>query len=250
MHKKLLAISLLSVLTLGAGCQASPSTPGAPQKTGSFGWGGGNNCDHPYYPLKAGTKITYETSVGARKNTFSWEVVKASTEEAQIKYHFEPSTDVVSNISCDGSGLIVKEFVNPSNAGATQSTSKTLSTSGNFLPKNLNATSKWSNEFVVETTNTNPDLVRLGLAKTVMTISSNNKSLGETSVTTPAGTFTAMKVEQKTSMRITLNDGKPDLVTDTVTMNYFVQGKGLVKSETEDQYAGKIDMDAVSIQIP
>jgi hypothetical protein len=261
--RHLLSLSTLALLLTGAGCGSTSSvTPSvtptmptsapaavAPSVVADLG-----ACNNPYYPLKKGTKVDYSSHVGKTTNSYSWEVTDAATDHVTLAYHFPHASDATTDMACGPTGIRTTTYLNLnqlSSSAATQATSKTISSSGDFLPSDLHVGSTWQNSYELEITNTNPELVKLGMGTSHMTISAQNKALDEESVTVAAGTFTAIKVESKSTMKISLGAKLPTTNTDVMSYLYFVKGKGLVKTETSGTSGGSdFGSEATSITIP
>ncbi len=260
--RHLFSLAAATLLLTGAGCSApstaptstptpTPTTSAASAPTAVASDLG--NCNHPYFPLKKGTKIDYSSHVGKTTNAYSWEVTDTSPDHVNLTYHFGKASDANTEMTCSPTGIRTTTYLNLNqlSTAATQATSKTISSSGEFLPKDLHVGSTWQNGYELEITNTNPQLVKLGMGTSHMTITTKNTAIDEETVTVAAGTFTAIKVESKSSMAIKLGAKLPDTNTDVTSYLYFVKGKGLVKTETSGVAgSGAFGSEATNIIIP
>lgn len=249
-----LASPLLVALLFGAGCSSTPpsSTSDAPRaEAPSPVPVARGSCDHAYYPLKSGSSITYKTISTGPSTSFSMTVVEATQASAKLKYHFEPSFDLDSEIACTNEGIRATSYLDMGSAfSGGKMSAKTISSYGQLLPQDLRVGSVWASGYEVETTTTMPDAVRMGMGSGRSTFHTTNTAMGEVTVTVPAGTFTALKVESKMKIHTVLGARMPPMDSESTTYNYFVRGKGLVKSETTDSRGGSSGMEATSIETP
>ncbi len=249
---------LASSLLLGAGCQVRTSAPEAVVPTGEqprqeqSAVATNTNCDHPYYPLRLGTKTSYATHYGTGHDSqLSWEVRALTNDKATLHYTFDRGLTMDSDISCGTDGLLAKTYLNMGSAlTGSNVKAKTISSSGHFLPRDLQVGSTWTSTYEVEAENDNPDAARLGMKTTHMDLKVENKALGEESVTVPAGTFTALKIEAKNTMKMKLGPNLPVVNSTFTTYSYFVRGKGMVKSETSGASGMNSSMEATEIIVP
>lgn len=252
---RILPAVLCSLVLLGVGCSpesrpATPESPAAETPSAPLAQGGGT-CDHPYYPLKQGTKVTFNTQAAEQDNAFSFEVTEASSDRATLTYQFGPTLHMESEIVCGDDGIHATGYLNMAGAlSGGQLTSRTVSARGSILPNDFRVGSTWSSMFEVETQNTNPDAIRLGMGTGHMTMHTTSTALGEESVTVPAGTFDAIKVEMKMKTRMVLGGSIPPIDTETTSYSYFVRGKGMVKTETLDSRGTNSTMEATEILTP
>ena len=129
---------------------------------------------------------------------------------------------------------------------------ETLSQEGVFLPKDLRVGSEWDTTYAVEGKFTTPAMGNQPV-NMKQSIAMQQKALAEESVTVPAGTFTAIKIEQKTT--VTIDFGANAIMQQfasqmppITTTNYLwlVKGVGMVKSESV--YQGETSrVEAISI---
>lgn len=233
---------LLAGCLFGAGCGATttPPSPEQPQHPAAQEPAPtqASNCDHPYYPLKLGTKTSYRTSAAGRVSTFQWEVREATNDHAMLHYSFDGGMQMDSEMSCGDDGLLAKTYLDLSSAMAGGDVeAKTISSSGHFLPRDLAVGTTWTSTYEVEAKNNNPQAAQLGMSTTHMNLTTKNTAVSEEQVTVPAGTFSAIKVESNNKMKMKLGPNLPDVDTEFTSYSYFVRGKGLVKSEILDSHS-------------
>jgi hypothetical protein len=236
-----LFLMLTALTLLGAGCSSSssatpsPSAESGDHPTPSPAMAQRTDCGNPYYPLKQGTKMTYATHMAGHDSTYSYEVTEATDHSAKLAYSFGTNLNITSDITCDENGIHADASISPtSNIPGGQITSRTISANGDLIPHDLQAGDHWTSKVEVETTNSMPQAARLGMGTGHSFTFSTSTVIGEESVTVPAGTFTAMKVESKILTRISFGSRMAPVDKQMTTETYFVRGKGMVKSTTND----------------
>ena len=257
MHSRYFLSSLLaSSLLLGAGCQVRTSAPEAVIPTGEQPRQAplpttATNWDHPYYPLRLGTKSSYTSQAAGRSSRFSWEVRSSNDDKVRLHYAFERGLEMDSELSCGEDGLRAKTYLDLSSVMSGGNVkAKTISSSGHFLPRELAIGTRWESAYEVEIENTSPQAAQLGMSANQMNLHTKNTVIAEEQVTVAAGTFTALKVESKNTMKMKLSPTLPEITSSFTTFNYFVRGKGLVKSTTTDERLGTSSIEATEIYTP
>jgi hypothetical protein len=217
--------SIARLFLLGAGC-AGQAPQGASQATPSVPKGRSSACSHPYYPLAKGYAVEYQTTTGGKVFSYSTRVTEQTGESIKLVNHVN-QIDVEQTINCSGGSLRAEGYADLGSALKGQKiTTETKSVSGEMLPKDLHVGSSWDTDFHV---------ILHGIASfgdADATITATHKALAEESVTVPAGTYTALKVETKTTivMKIqSLGDLPPITIATT---EWWVKGVGLVKTKT------------------
>ncbi|MCC7357332.1 hypothetical protein IT408_02380 [Candidatus Uhrbacteria bacterium] len=253
---------VISSLLLGVGCQpreqntnttqpqSNTQQPNIPIQTQPVEANAGN-CDNPYFPLRPGTKMSYKTHAAGRNSSFTWESRELTADNVSLLYTFDGGLLLHSDFSCTSDGLIAQSYLDMNSAmtGSVIKT-KTTSSTGTYLPKDLAIGKTWESAYEVETENENPEAARLGMKVSHMTLTIQNKVLSEESVTVPAGTFTALKVESKNVMKLKLSPTMPPIDNTFTSFSYYVRGKGLVKSTTEGKNGVNSDLEATEIIVP
>ncbi len=237
MFKIFLCISALTFF--GAGCGNGSSSVAS--------MAGLSSCSNAYYPLNKGAKISYLSRIGEKTSNIDVEVTDIGSDYAMLTYHLGPTLTMDQKVTCTKDGLVIKAYFNPSMKD--QSKVKTISSSGQFLPKDIHVGSEWSDAYQAEMTNDSFEAQKLGMSKTYMDTTSKNTVIGEESVIVPAGTFTALKVKSVNTVAVKLKANSPGMPGEITTYNYFVKGKGLVKTITT-QGGITIGMEATSISTP
>jgi len=230
--KSLVLTSLMfaSLALAGAGCgqQASVST-------NTTGGKASDSCGNPYYPFKPGMAITYhETSKASAAGTdYTIRTVSVAGTTATIRAELADGSTADMTADC-ASGSV--ELKGSSSLGAAMqgTTFKTtiVSSTGMSMPANVKAGSAWSNAETIRMDLSGGAAASLG--SITLTTTEQSRAISEESVTVPAGTFTAMKVELKRTSTTVAKMGKIPPSTQTST-EWWVKGIGMVKTVTVSQ---------------
>ncbi len=240
----------LGVLVLvGAGCgsrapSADPSNGQDPSATSSGGIIDRSRfaCAHPYFPVVPGYKVTYASRSGSTANTYSMEATAVSRDAATFSIVFDNGIRSEQTYTCGEGGVRASGYVDFGGAiaGSGSAQYETRAVRGVLLPEDLRVGSSWSTSFdVVMNIGSLPSLpagVSMGPIEGTVTI--NRQAIAEEQVTVGAGTFVAMKVRSETSinMRPTAGGvtGFPTNLPPMISHEWWVEGNGLVKTETTD----------------
>jgi len=233
----------VALLTLvGAGCgstpapandQTSQTTPSqkAPKPGAAM-----SNCDTPYFPVRKGHSISYQSTIAGKKVSYSSTITDATKDSATLEYEFGAGSASTSKITvqmtcADGHLRALGQADFSSLLGQnTQFTSETKNTSGDLLPKDLAVGSEWSGSFESEATINNPQMIKMGMGKMEIASDLTHKAVAEEQVTVPAGTYTAIKVETTTKITTTMSANAKPAMTTTQTTEWWVKDVGLVKT--------------------
>ncbi|MBP9869352.1 hypothetical protein KBC59_02240 [Patescibacteria group bacterium] len=236
-HKIVAASSALALL--GAGCGAAPESAqesrpsAASMEANTLASGSIDGCTHEYLPLKNGHSITYVSRMAGKDSTFTYAVKNVSGKKATIEYDFGNASKIEIEFECSEDGIRALSQVDFSKAFGgpiASATSKTKSASGELVPKDFHVGSAWSQTFESEAEIENEAMKNMGMSKFTTIMKMDHKAVGEESVTVPAGTYTAIKVE--TDMTITTKFSPTAAPTESKmkTTAYWVKGIGMVKS--------------------
>jgi hypothetical protein len=198
---------------------------------------GSNGCDHPYFPLRAGHSITYQSNVAGRTVTYSQAVTEANADHAKMEYTFGTSTKVSIDIECSADGIRGLSNIDMSGMLGGQSTVKstTKSAQGSILPKDFRVGSEWSGSFESEVEIDNEMMKKAGITHIESTNELSHKAVAAERVTVPAGTYDTIKVETTTKVMMKMSPtAKPTELT-TTTVEYWAKDVGLVKSVNTTQ---------------
>ena len=243
------SLLLASLALIGAGCGQSVSvsvnTPPA-QHPAPAPAPVADACGNPYYPLKAGVAITYAitSSANASANSeYTLRVVSVSGTTAMIRT--EMSSGVSADLEADcanGSVTMKGSFDLGAAAQGIKVKTTVVSSSGTFMPSNVAVGSTWDNSQTVKLESTGG--ATAGMGPITSTTESRSKAVAQESVTVPAGTYDALKVEV-TRTTTTEFSGMPTGIklpagmkiptpppTVTTSTEWWVKGIGMVKTVT------------------
>lgn len=182
-------------------------------------------CDHPFFPVREGWVWSYRLSVDNSTYTVSFTNVSARgfTQRQTLK-------DIVieSRWSCESSGLIQPEYIQPLNNRGVQMNLKTRKADGVTIPQVMQVGTTWSYSYEVS-----GEMKQQGMTMQIeQSISTTNKVLGQESVTVPAGHFTALKVESTTTIRGSMKMGEHSIPLSTTLKTYawYAQGWGWLRA--------------------
>lgn len=252
--KKIVAVVLVLTVLLSA-CGAPDTIPAIPTATQQLDLGISatqnpatpetvyqpNNpndpCNNQYYPIVNGAQWTYRTTSqndAPTTATHSMTVVDAGSFTLTVQ-----GADSVFTMdgTCGDDGVILLNVPGVSATYSGDSGGSTLSTTnddGVTVPSDIQIGDDWSQ--TISVTGSSDGQVTLSA-----TIETTYKALGYESVTVPAGTFYALKVEQTGSMTI---HGSPAF--DTHGIIWYAEGVGTVKSGLDGTYTSEL----VSYNIP
>jgi hypothetical protein len=236
-------VMLTAIVLLGASCGQKPSGTTAPTDTdqGSIkSTTKSDACGNPYYPFKEGLTIAYgitPTTGAAGDSDYTYRITKVTGTTASISVALASGATVEMSADC-ASGSVAMN--GSSNLGAALEGQKfkttVLKSSGTFMPPNVSAGTTWSNSEEVEMELTDGSIA--GMDKINLTTAEQSKAVSEESITVPAGTYKAMKVEltrTTTSKFIGAPAGfkLPEMPPSvSKSTEWWVKGVGMVKSVT------------------
>jgi len=243
-------------ILFGAGCQRAAPTVSAPVAPPPPAVASASACDHPYYPLKPGYEVEYRSNYNGNAGGYTVSVdTGTAADNVKLKLRFNQGTTSDQIISCDGGNLKAMGYVDIASAVESRQVDvETKNVEGYLLPGDMHVGSDWTAAFDVVMKMNIPEMQRAGLGTVEGSIKFHRKVVGQESVTVPAGTFDALKVESETTID-THAPGRPGGPTATVpsikTVEWWVKGKGMVKSVTPSAgLGGNITVEATRIVVP
>lgn len=252
MIKRLVILFVVTILV--AGCGPRTSIPARPTPTvfgeskenvtqnpslnqGNDQAGSNDPCNNDYYPVVNGATWTYQITVqenAPATATHSMAVVEDGSFTLTVQG--DDSTFTLEG-TCGDDGVILMNVPGVSATYSGEAGGSTLSTTnddGVTVPDDIQVDDDWSQTISVVGSSGN----EVTLSATIETA---YKALGYETVTVPAGTFNALKVEQNGSMIIT---GSPAF--ETHGFIWYADGIGTVKSGLDGTYTSEL----VSYNIP
>ncbi|TAK05195.1 hypothetical protein EPO33_04440 [Patescibacteria group bacterium] len=232
-----LIATLLGLTLLGAGC-AAPAAPGASggaSGSGSVATRGGGACDNAYFPSAQGTKLEYATAVSGSSGSYSIEVQERSATNLKLLYTFSTtasgggSLSFTQDVRCDDGALSALSYADIGSAvTGGRVSARTTRSSGLLMPRDISVGTTWTSSFDIEATITLPGT--LGSRTVSSTINNESRVVGQESVTVPAGTYQAFKVESTLTTQSGPISGIAIPPQTVVSTSWFVEGLGMVKS--------------------
>lgn len=237
---------ILSMLACSLGAGAGPTetveeipTLDSPPVTSAPATGG---CTNPYLPVIVGAAWTYQLS-GYTSDTYTHTILSADADGFIEQDAFASGVTRQAEWRCENGNLIALNppSGNSANVAAegVETDFETTALEGITIPAVINAGDTWSQSLTLEGTQTiNGTVIP---AKNQLTHTCT--AIGIESVTVPAGTFDAMRVDCNTNMDITMTMNGTDIQApiSLAGTNWFAPDVGLVKSATTGS-----DLDSVS----
>jgi hypothetical protein len=181
------------------------------------------DCDHPYFPVSQGATWHYETT-GNPSSTYTHSILSVGDSGFVDQYAFDSSGTTTSNQwKCEDGNLTT---LTPSVAADGETFTFTItSNSGVTIPADLRIGSSWSQELTYEQTGevSGVEINNMNQMTTTCT------ATGRESVTVPAGTFEALRLECNSKITITIAGIDP-IVIDTSSVAWYAEEVGMVKT--------------------
>lgn len=184
-------------------------------------------CDNAYYPVKSGATWDYQMS-GTSADTFTHSIVSAGEKEFSDQDAFGSGTTRTGQWRCEDGNLISLTPGGASTAVAAAGLVFTFTVTENTgvtIPANLDVGSTWSQDIKFESSQ---DVGGIQM-DTQNEASTSCTAMGRESVTVPAGTFDALKVECNTKLTIGMN-GIPIYTLEGPSTAWYALGVGMVKN--------------------
>ena len=212
----------------------------APAATDLAGGGSASSsngdCGNPLYPAVAGATWSYAMS-GVLPDTFTRTIPASSTDGFTDQDVFTSGVTRTGKWTCEFGALTA---LNASNPGAGVSASiqatdltgdfETTNIDGVTLPAVVTSGTSWSQSITLEG-------IQNIAGETVPSKSTSNQNCtaaGNESVTVPAGTFNAMRVECQLNLKISITMMGVEIPTEMSfsTTTWYAAGVGMVKTDT------------------
>ena len=211
---------------------------------------GAGLCANAYYPVREGATWNY-TGTNSEVGEYSWTdtITETSDNGFTLTSQFDDLTRTQS-WECRPEGLLTLQLgggpAGSITSNQTQLNLETQNVTGVTYPVVINAGDQWSHAHEFSGT---MDIAGQS-AEANGDESASFTALGLESVTVPAGTFDAMKIEVATTININSTfQGTTVPVTFTgTTTSWYVQGVGWVKSVSTSEFGGITSTDTVELQ--
>jgi hypothetical protein len=253
----LLRLGALTALLFVAGCGGSPEATAEAEAEAGVEAGGASAegeatavaeagvsglCANTYYPVLEGASHSY-VAAGGPGGDFAFTITVSAVREDGFTLTTESDgVTVTQEWACTEEGLVALTYGGGA-AGAisvsgSEATYETSDVTGVTLPASIAVGDTWSQTFNITGTQTIPGMEE---AATVDgSASASYEAIGEESVETEAGTFTALKVAVTNIIDLTVNVSgisSASLFTSTGHI-WYVAGIGWVKSVDSVEIAG------------
>ena len=184
-------------------------------------------CDHPYMPLRTGSSWTYSMPDG----TATWSVSSASgsneSAEATMEISFAEAS-MVAHWTCSAAGIVSYDFGSFSVSGLGEVASmEVVESSGVFLPAAdlLVPGYSWPENYTL-TMNVSAEGTELEFT---MTSAGTWTAVGTETVTVPAGTFEALRVDGTENITMSGVMGMEPVNIGVNSTYWYAEGVGMVR---------------------
>ena len=229
--------------------QEGNSTEAAPPPEQPSSGSPAGACDNPYLPIVQGATWNYNMTGGVA-DTFVHSIVSIEADSFTEQDVFGTGITRQGYWKCEDGALIMLDPSSDSTGTVTSdkvtANFSTTSASGITLPATLNPDDEWEQAITLEGT----EDIGGNQIPAKNEFSNSCKAIGAESVTVPAGTFDAMRVDCQTTMNITITMANTPVTTALTfsTSSWFVESIGLVKeSKTGDSVDSVIEMTSYNI---
>jgi len=244
-YSALLAVALLLAACGGGAAPTESQNPQgeapAEQPTAEPPTQSAGLCSNLYFPVVVGATWAYAgTSNTGGDYAFTETITEVRADGFTMTGTFEDLTRT-QEWTCTANGLVALQFDSGASAGISaaglDAVFETTASDGVTLPASLAAGNTWTQNFTLH-----GDMnIEGGITATADgTVNNNFQAIGVESVSVPAGTFEAMRVEMQTTFSLTATVsgiGIPITFTAT-TVSWYAPGVGWMKSESSGGMAG------------
>lgn len=245
---RLLSLPIIAILIVAC----SPSTPNpteAPVNTNAPAIGEGL-CANPYYPVRQGATWTYNSTGGTSGDfSFTDTITSVRSDGFTVTTQFTDLTRT-QEWACKPEGLVALQFgggpAGSLNANGMKLVLDTQNASGVTFPKEIAPGSQW--QYALDFHGTMD--IAGEPAEGTGNLKANFTAIGLESVTVPAGTFNAMKVQMDNTMNIeaTFQGLTVPVALSGTTTLWLVEGVGWVKAVTTGSFAETTFSETVELQ--
>ncbi len=195
------------------------------------------DCDNPFFPAVEGRVMTYRNTVPAfGESEFSHTFSDVTDSSFNVNIGVGDGENIIQKWTCSADGLLSPEMAQMPGM-AEGMTFEYIEASGATLPAadQMTAGHEWTTHYVVEVTM--PDLGQ-GAMSMSETVDLVNTVAGEESVTVPAGTFDAVRVDTAGTIAVSIA-GAPASNVEMSIVSWYAEGVGLVRQEIGGMLGGE-----------
>jgi hypothetical protein len=239
-----------AIETLQANQPAETATVETATGTAAAGTGTQGACANSLFPVVKGATWTYAGSGGtAGSYSYTDTVTDVRPDGFKITSTFDNNLARTQQWNCKPEGLVALQLPGAAAVIATQQMHAELVTSnvqGVTLPSSISPGDEWP--FSLDLKGTQE--VSGAKAQTTSHAVYNFKAVGVESVTVPAGTFDAMKINGDLTLKVIAKvSGLSIPVTVTLhTVSWFAPGVGMVKAASNGDLMGTALNDTLQLQ--
>jgi hypothetical protein len=224
--------------------------PPATSESGGMPVAGEGLCANAYYPVREGATWSYKSTGGpAGEYSFTDTISSVREDGFTLSSQFGDLTRT-QEWACKPEGLVALQLGGPSAATLSsenmQMNLEVKNVSGVTFPSEINPGDQWQHnlDFEGKMTIVNQEGAATGNAQ------SSFNAIGTESVTVPAGTFDALKIQIDTTLNISVSfQGVSVPVSFSGSYNYwFVQGVGWVKASGTGSVSGTSFSETIELQ--
>jgi hypothetical protein len=198
-------------------------------------------CGNELYPIRNGASWTY-TNTGSPTGDFTYTdtITQVRADGFTLTSQFDELTRA-QEWACEPQGLKALQFGSGSSASiTTQNTTAeftTLDVTGLSLPKQVTPQTQWQYSLTMQGTTAMPGDQQ---AQSTGTFSAAMQAMGMETITVPAGTFDAIKIQVKSTVQITaeFQGAQVPLTFNTSSIVWYAPGVGHVKSIENSDFGG------------
>jgi hypothetical protein len=246
----MLACGLPGLANPGSGGETQPAL--APPESGGSGSVNSGACDNALYPVIAGASWTYSFT-GAAPGDFKRSIVATTADGFTDQDVFDSGVTRTGQWKCEAGALVALEPGGGTGATANVQGSdinanfQTTSMDGVTFPAVVNPGTSWTQDFTIAGTQSINGQEVASKNQTTYTCTAG----GSESVTVPAGTFEAVRVDCQTSVQITITMNGADIPTNAsfTSTAWHAPGVGMVKTDSvlSDGSTSTIELTAYTI---
>lgn len=210
--------SILFMLVLIAVQACSPAS----SSSSTAGQAGGQSaekpaaagCENPYYPVKNGATWEYELT-GSMPGNMTRSLDDVTEKGFSVQETIRGGAELSNGWTCDRGNLTM--------AAINMEGFTTLTSKGVSLPADLKEGTTWSQELVYGT--------KTGDIEMTTTMTNTCTAKGTESVTVPAGTFDALRVECTLVSSVLTKGTDTPTTSEVANQSWYTSGVGMVKSK-------------------
>ena len=253
LFRSLLSAVLACSLPVSGPSNATPISVGETPVSvvSSPGGGGSVACNNPLYPVVAGASWIYSFN-GTSPGNFTRSITAVNADGFSDQDVFTSGITRAGEWKCNAGTLTALKPGGDSTATVQSnnidSTFTTTAMDGVTLPASINAGDSWAQNFTIEGTET----VNGKSVVSKSQIAYSCMAGGSESVTVPAGTFDAVRVECKLhiTITITMNGAEIPATTDATSTTWYALGVGMVKTDSVVSDIGNSTIELTAYNIP